>query len=253
MQKTNIPKVIHYCWFGNSEKPELVLKCIDSWRKYMPDYEIKEWNETNFDINSCDYVIEAYKSKKWAFVSDYCRVWVLYHFGGVYFDTDVEIIKDPGDILEAPTIGFENKSCINPGLVFSAEKDDWFCKEMMDSYEQDHFYVDNKINLITICDRATKIFVFYGLKLNNKMQQVKGYNIYPSDYFNPLGSNGGYLKITSNTVSIHNFAGTWIDDEIRNSVNYTFKGKVFVFLEKIMGESGAKKLRRFYKKITGGK
>ena len=253
MEKTNIPKVINYCWFGNNEKNELILKCIESWKKYLPDYEIKEWNENNFDVNCCDYVAEAYKAKKWAFVSDYCRMWVLYNFGGLYFDTDVELIKSPGIIFDDPTIGFENKSCLNPGLVFACEKGNWFCREMLECYDQDHFIIGDKLNCETICDRSTKIFLSYGLCLNNKMQQIKGYNIYPSDYFNPMGSNGGYLNITSNTISIHNFAGTWIDDETKKTMTYSFKGKIFLFFNNIFGDKFANKIRYIYKKITKGR
>ena len=94
-----IPKIIHYCWFGGNPLPELAIKCIESWKKYLPDYEIKEWNESNFDINCCAYVREAYEAKKWAFVSDYARFWILYQHGGLYFDTDVELIKSIDDLI----------------------------------------------------------------------------------------------------------------------------------------------------------
>jgi mannosyltransferase OCH1-like enzyme len=253
MKKRDIPKVINYCWFGNNEKSELILKCIASWKKYLPDYEIKEWNETNFNVNCCDYVAEAYKAKKWAFVSDYCRMWVLYNFGGVYFDTDVELIKSPGVIFDNPTIGFESKENLNPGLVFACEQGNWFCYEMLESYAQDYFYKEGKMNCATICDRSTKIFLSYGLRLNNKLQQIKGYNVYPSDYFNPMGSKGGYLKITLNTISIHNFAGTWIDDETKKTTINSFKGKLYLFLNNTAGDKFANKIRYIYKRITGGR
>lgn len=251
MEKANIPKVINYCWFGNNDKPEMILKCIKSWKQYLPDYEIKEWNENNFDVNCCDYVAEAYKAKKWAFVSDYCRMWVQYNFGGVYFDTDVELIKSPGDMFDNPTIGFESRDNLNPGLVFACEKENWFCREMLEWYAQDHFYIKGKMNYVTICDRSTKIFLSHGLCLNNKAQQIKGYNVFPSDYFNPKGSNGGYLKITSNTISIHNFAGTWIDDEAQKTTIHSFKGKIYLFIKTIVGNKLANKIRYLYKQIAG--
>lgn len=97
-----IPKVVHYCWFGGNQLPDDAKKCIESWRKFFPEYEIKEWNERNFDVNCCDYVKEAYAAQKWAFVSDYARFWILYHEGGLYFDTDVEVIKDMSDIIAPP-------------------------------------------------------------------------------------------------------------------------------------------------------
>ena len=112
-------KTIHYCWFGKNPKSKLILKCIDSWRKCCPDYEIKEWNEENFDINCCDYVREAYEAKKWAFVSDYCRFYVLYNYGGIYLDTDVELLKSL-DVLSKNFVGFENQNRVNSGLIRGA-------------------------------------------------------------------------------------------------------------------------------------
>lgn len=103
-----IPKVIHYCWFGGNPLPDSAKKCISSWRKYLPDYEIKEWNERNFDVKSIPYTREAYRLKKFAFVSDYARMWILYHYGGIYFDTDVEVIKPFNDIIQRGNfMGFE--------------------------------------------------------------------------------------------------------------------------------------------------
>ena len=129
-----IPKVIHYCWFGRNPLPESAVKCIDSWRKFMPDYEIKEWNEDNFDVNAIPYTAEAYQMKKYAFVSDYARFWILYQYGGLYFDTDVELIKPIDDIVEkGPFMGIE-ETCkiipvnlvgyplVNPGLGISVEQ-----------------------------------------------------------------------------------------------------------------------------------
>ena len=131
-------KTIHYCWFGKNPKSKLILKCIDSWRKHCPDYEIKEWNEENFDVNCCDYVREAYEAKKWAFVSDYCRFYVLYNYGGIYLDTDVELLK-PLDILSEDFVGFENQNRVNSGLIRGAVSKDLICKLMLDSYANDHF------------------------------------------------------------------------------------------------------------------
>ena len=115
-----IPKIIHYCWFGNNPKPEIVYKCIESWKKYFPDYEIVEWNEKNYDVNKELYMQEAYSCKKWAFVSDYARFDVLYQYGGIYFDTDVEVLKKfPQEILcNQAFTGIESTKIISPGLVF---------------------------------------------------------------------------------------------------------------------------------------
>ena len=133
----NIPKIIHYCWFGGKELPESAKKCIDSWKRFFPDYKIKEWNESNFDINYCDYTKEAYEAKKWAFVSDVARFKILYENGGFYFDTDVEVIKSFDDIISnGAFMGFENdKKClVNPGLGLGVEAGNQFYKEMLDLY-----------------------------------------------------------------------------------------------------------------------
>ena len=138
-----IPKIIHYCWFGGKPLPKLAKKCIASWKKFCPDYEIKEWNESNFDLNSCTYVKEAYDSKKYAFVSDYARFWILHRYGGVYFDTDVELLKSIDDILaDGAFMGVENfvaeqnkaKISINPGLGIAAEPGMLIYQEILDFY-----------------------------------------------------------------------------------------------------------------------
>ena len=137
-----IPKVIHYCWFGKNLLPEAALKCIESWKRFFPDYEIIEWNEDNFDINACDYTKEAYQAKKWAFVSDYARYKIIYENGGVYFDTDVEVIKSFDDILvKGAFMGIEAdyKSTVNTGLGIAAEKEHPLYREMLDYYEKEHF------------------------------------------------------------------------------------------------------------------
>ena len=123
MDNMTIPRKIHYCWFGGNPKSEVILRCIESWKKYLPDYEIIEWNESNFDIHVCKYVEQAYERKKWAFVSDYCRIWALNAQGGVYFDTDVEVVREVGSIFSSPCIGFESKKIVNPGLVMICSAD----------------------------------------------------------------------------------------------------------------------------------
>ena len=148
-----IPKVVHYCWFGGNQLPDDAKKCIESWRKFFPEYEIKEWNECNFDVNCCDYVKEAYAAKKWAFVSDYARFWILYHEGGLYFDTDVEVIKDMSDIIaKGAFMGCEtDNKCApglglgaNPGLGLGANPGLGLYKEILDYYEKIHFFIEGK-------------------------------------------------------------------------------------------------------------
>lgn len=135
-----IPKVIHYCWFGHNEKPELVKRCIESWKKYLPDYEIKEWNEENFDINLCDYVRQAYDEGKWAFVSDVARLWIIYNEGGIYLDTDVELHKNLDELLDYSCwFGCDDIRYINTGLGFGANKKQWLIGKILEDYYDKKF------------------------------------------------------------------------------------------------------------------
>ena len=217
-----IPKVIHYCWFGRNPLPESAVKCIESWRKYMPDYEIKEWNEDNFDVNMIPYSSEAYSVGKYAFVSDFARFWVLYHYGGVYFDTDVELIKPIDDIVEkGPFMGVEvmckvrpedliGYPMVNPGLGVGAPARIGFYEKIIDYYKGLHFLrEDGSINGRTVVVHTTILLVEEGLKKQEGFQQVADIWIYPEDYFNPFDDITGRLKKTDNTRSIHWYARTW--------------------------------------------
>lgn len=176
-------KVIHYCWFGKNPKPDIVLKCIESWKNYCPDYTIVEWNESNFDVNCCNYVSEAYTAKKWAFVSDYCRFYVLYHQGGIYLDTDVELIKALDGLTDC-FVGFESNERVASGLIRAAQKGDKICQLMLQSYENDCFLCsDGSYNLMTVCERETTILCKLGLKKDNTLQVISGTTIYPVDFF----------------------------------------------------------------------
>lgn len=213
-----IPKVIHYCWFGRNPLPESAVKCINSWRKFFPDYEIKEWNEDNFDVNIIPYTKEAYDAKKYAFVSDYARMWILYHFGGLYFDTDVEVIKSMEDIVEkGPFMGIEvdanreEYQQVNPGLGLGVNPGLGLYKEILDYYAPLHFLCeDGSLNQVTIVKHTTNVLIENGLKQTNELQQVAGVWIYPRDFFNPLDDNTGELNITENTRSIHWYTKTWL-------------------------------------------
>lgn len=208
-----IPKKIHYCWFGGNPLPELALKCIESWRKFCPDYEIIEWNESNFDVNCCDYIKEAYKAKKWAFVSDYARFKILYENGGLYFDTDVEIIKSLDAIItKGNFMGREDESSlsVNPGLGLGVNPGLDIYKELMEMYHSKHFLnKDGTYNQKTIVDYTTEILVKYGLKNNNDIQFVAGIYIYPKTYFCPMDYVSGKINITEETCSIHHYSASW--------------------------------------------
>lgn len=219
MGKDKIPKVIHYCWFGSSELGEKAKKCIESWHHYFPDYEIKRWDENNFNIHDCPYVQEAYVSKKWAFVSDYARIWILYHEGGIYFDTDVEVIKDMTDIIEyGPYLGIERYIPhvgigVNPGLGMAAFPKDELLGEMLNEYKSSSFLEESQnLNDNTIVIKISKLLRKYGLKDKNAIQNVKGYRIYPIEYFNPLNDEIGKLVTTENTYSIHWYSATWLGE-----------------------------------------
>lgn len=241
-----IPKVIHYCWFGRNPLPESAIKCINSWRKFFPDYEIKEWNEDNFDVNVIPYTAEAYVAKKYAFVSDYARFWILYHYGGLYFDTDVEVIKPMDDIIERGAfMGIEVNGAdgeyplVAPGLGLGVEAGHPIYKSLIDYYSTLQFLDESgKLNMTTIVRHNTKILKEQGLRPINELQEVAGIWIYPSDYFNPLDDITGKLTITNNTRSIHWYSKSWLP-------NYTFL-RVYIIriLHRIFGVNCFKWIKR---------
>ena len=212
-----IPKTIHYCWFGGKKLPKEALKCINSWRKYCPGYEIKEWNESNFDISSCDYVKEAYNAKKWAFVSDYARFWILYNYGGLYFDTDVELIKGIDDIVaKGSFMGMEpygNSNRVAAGLGLGAKKNNPLYAEIINYYKGLTFVQkDGTYNDETIVTYLTRIMKSHGFKGLNGTEFVDGIYIYPPEYFCPMNMDNGKIKISPNTRSIHWYSASWKDE-----------------------------------------
>lgn len=212
-----IPKIIHYCWFGHSPLPELAVKCIDSWKRLLPDYEIIEWNENNYDINSIPYIAEAYKNKKYAFVSDYARFDILYHHGGVYFDTDVEVLKDITPIIEKGAfVGLEKIGSIATGLGIGFEKGNEVLKDILDSYKNETFILPNgELNLRTVVDRVTEIFIKYGFSNLEELQIVKNVVIYPIEYFCPKNPDTGIINITDNSYTIHHYDGSWLSHNMK--------------------------------------
>ncbi len=223
-----IPKIIHYCWFGRNPLPESAQKCIASWKKFFPDYEIKEWNEDNFDVNIIPYTKEAYAAKKYAFVSDYARFWILYNHGGLYFDTDVEVIRPMSDIVErGPFMGCEKPYVegatpktlgVAPGLGLGVNPGLGLIKEILDEYEKFSFLNDDgSLNLTTIVEYTTNILCRHGMRNTPDVQLVAGCYIYPSDYFSPKNVDTRELNITENTRSIHHYDASWASEASRKS------------------------------------
>ena len=216
-----IPKTIHYCWFGRGEKPKEIQRCIKSWKKYCPDYEIIEWNEDNYPLSQAPlYVRQAYEAKKWAFVTDYVRLELLYRLGGLYFDTDVELIKSPAALLENRCfMGIEKSTrCVQvaSGLGSGAEAGFPLLKEMMEDYQSIPFFQpDGSIDITTCTARNTAVLKRYGYVEEDRLQHVAGAVIYPSEYFSPIEMESGKKRVTPNTVSIHHYSLSWTTPERR--------------------------------------
>lgn len=211
-----IPKIIHYCWFGNKPLSKLALKCIESWKLYFPEYEIREWNESNFNVHCIPYTSEAYKASKYAFVSDYARFKILYEYGGLYFDTDVEVIKSFDSIIkDGAFMGVEITDPyiqVNPGLGLGMEAKNSILEQLLNLYSTLSFYnPDGSQNLTTIVEYSTNLLLQNGLKDIKGRQIVSDITIYPKEFFNPFDDLTGRLKITENTHSIHWFAKSWIE------------------------------------------
>lgn len=230
-----IPKIIHYCWFGGKPLPKIAEKCIASWKKYLPDYEIKCWDESNFDVNAIPYTREAYAACKFAFVSDYARFWILYHYGGVYFDTDVEAINNMDDIIAAGNfMGVEQQNderiTVAPGLGIGVIRENSLFGQMIEVYSRAHFLNDDGTPCLkNIVEITTEQLQKYGLRNISEIQECCGFTIYPKDYFCPIDYDTRELKITENTRTIHHYAESWVPRSTRfkNALSRLF-GKRFM-------------------------
>lgn len=243
--KMAIPKVIHYCWFGRNPKPEFVNRCIESWKRICSDYIIKEWNEDNFDISKAPlYVRQAYDAKKWAFVTDYVRLWALVEHGGVYMDTDVEVIKPIDAFLDNKAFsGFEDDTHIPTGIMASQKGFPLF-EEFLHYYDDKSFFDENgEISYTTNVTIMTEICKDKGLLQNNSYQIIEGFALYPNDYFCPLDHETEKLRTTKNTVTIHWFIGSWMDESKKK-----YKRTV-VRLSKVFGRKNSENILGVYNSI----
>ena len=215
-----IPKKIHYCWFGDNPIPDKDKKNIESWKKFCPDYEIIKWYETNYDVNKIRYIKEAYQCRKYAFVSDYARLDILYNEGGIYLDTDVEIIKNIDDLLDNTAFcGFEKGGFgIGLGLMCGSEKGSRIIKELRDYYNDKNFLKEDGSMILDVIDKYTDaVLLPKGLIHNDKMQVIEGLKVYPSEYFGTMDYYAGMeIGRTDNTRSLHHYNASWISQDRRN-------------------------------------
>lgn len=263
-----IPKKIHYCWFGNNDLPKSAQKCINSWKKHFPDYQIIEWNESNFNVNMITYTKQAYEAKKYAFVSDFARFYILYNYGGVYFDTDVEVLKSFESILNAgafmgcETDGVDNNNSeaqiqINPGLGIAARPNMEIYKEIIDYYSTIYFLNDDgTYNYQTVVAYTTNLLKKHGLLNINGIQKIEDIIIYPKEFFNPKSDLDGIIRTTDNTYSIHHYDASWFTEKQQKEKLERWKkkqkrakqkarrAKIKSFFIKVFGEKIYNKLRK---------
>ena len=254
----SIPKIIHYCWFGGKPKPKLAEKCIQSWKKHCPDYEILEWNEENFDVTAAPlYVRQAYEAGRWAFVTDYVRLKAMVEMGGIYMDTDVEVIKSLDPYLKhGGFAGFENPRSIQTGLL-ACEKDFPLFREFLAYYDTAVFLKENgEVNTTTNVKVLTDLCVKYGLKPDGSKQTVENFTVYPTEYFCPVDFETEKLHKTRNTVVIHWFAASWHTEEerryfeqerLRRKREQRSQLRVAIGT-RILGEKGYEKLKALLKR-----
>lgn len=237
-----IPRTIHYCWFGHGEMPQLAKDCIASWHKFMPDWEYKLWSEENFDVNSTPYTAEAYEAKRYAFVTDYVRLYAMKTDGGVYMDTDVEILKPLDDLLQLKAFtGYEGSKHKPPvtGLMASEAGGEWVT-EQLNAYNGLHFLrKDGTLDITTNTQRIMAIMKADGFVCDGQKRQYKDLTVFPSEYFCPHQTTGEYL-LTENTYCNHHFMGSWNDKK-----NAGWKG----LIRSLVGQRNMTRLIKLKRKI----
>ena len=213
-ESLKIPKIIHYCWFGGKPMRDDFKVYIETWKKFCPDYEIVCWDESNYDYKQNEYMYQAYKHGKWGFVPDFARLDIICRFGGVYLDTDVELIKNIDDLLcDEAFCGFEDRDSTNNGSGFGAVAGFPIIKEQLKIYDMLSFVnKDGSFNFTPGPYYQTRKLIEFGLKRNNSLQKINGMKIYPSDVLSPMSFSTRQTNITSNTYSIHHYSMTWKED-----------------------------------------
>lgn len=209
-----IPRIIHYCWFGKSKMPKQLEIYVDGWKRLCPDYKIIRWDERNYDIEINQYVRSAYAQKAWAFVSDYARKDIIYRHGGIYLDTDVELVRNIDDLLyQKAFFGTQRNYLVNSGLGFGAVKEFGIIKELRDIYENEIFELKPRNQMVIAPDYETNYFMQHGYQKNRKYQVVDGVTIYPPEILSATDVGNGKEKLSENTYALHHHAGTWNSDK----------------------------------------
>ncbi len=252
ISEKSIPKTIHYCWFGGNPLPKSAKKCINSWKKHCPEYELIQWNESNFDINCNAYCAEMTRQKKWAFLTDYVRLKVVFEHGGIYLDTDVQVIRPLDELIkEGPYMGFENTGRVATGLGFAAEAGNAIIRENMEYYEK----LEDFSELKSCPYITTEVLQRHGLVEDIKrIQKIDGMTIYPEEYLCPKNERTGLTVVTKNTFSIHHFDASWFEESWKAGQKKRWKEAKIDYLvhtpnrvlRKLLGEkrySSLKKLR----------
>lgn len=242
MSTERIPRIIHYCWFGRGEKPAKIQKCLRSWHKHLKGYQFVEWNEDNFDIQAIPYVRQAYEAKKYAFVSDYARLHALYHIGGIYMDTDVEVVQPLDRFLEHDAFsGFEDEKYLQSGTMGARKGHPWI-KELLEDYNDRSFLLPNGgYDTTTNTAVISRICETHGLELNGKQQVLSnGVIFYPRTYFSPYDYINGGTYLSENSYTIHHFAQSWLPAHVRA------KGQMKRWASKLIGPNNIARLRRIF-------
>lgn len=251
----SIPKIIHYCWFGPSKITDEAKRNIMNWHEKCPNFEFKFWNESNFDINQNEYTKSAYENKEWAFISDYARLAILYEYGGVYIDVDVELLKPLNSLLDNEMFtGLENTDAINTGLMVGAvPKNDTVLSLMKLYQDRGTNKIDNRFDETTCVEITTDYFYKLGFQYKNKNQKVNNCMIYSTEYFCPQLLGSRKVKITDNTFSIHHYSASWHKEKgIKRKVAIRmlfYKAFIRIKLRQIFGQKITEKIRQVYRKV----